>query len=95
MTQNKKDLQASAKDLSALGKTALLAVMLSRPEGASVKEMADTLHWLENSVRGAMYFLAKHTDDYELKKEKIDGLTRYRFVEVENKALSQQSETIQ
>lgn len=39
-------------------KTALLAVILARPEGATLAEMAKELGWKENSIRGAMSALA-------------------------------------
>lgn len=42
-------------------KTAFMVVMLSRPEGATLKEMAEALGWKENSIRGAMSLYAKKT----------------------------------
>ena len=41
-------------------KTAFMVVMLSRPEGATLKEMAEALGWKENSIRGAMSLYAKN-----------------------------------
>lgn len=36
-----------------------MIVILSRPEGAALKEMAEALGWKENSIRGAMSAYAK------------------------------------
>lgn len=57
-------------------KTAFMVVMLSRPEGATLKEMAETLGWKENSIRGAMSLYAKKTKA-TIASEKKDGVRTY------------------
>ena len=57
-------------------KTAFMVVMLSRPEGATLKEMAETLGWKENSIRGAMSLYAKKTKS-TIASEKKDGARTY------------------
>ena len=64
------------KELSNRGKTALMVVMLSRPEGATLKEMADQLGWKENSIRGAMSLYAKN-EKKTIASEKKDGVRTY------------------
>ena len=60
-------------------KTAFMVVMLSRPEGATLKEMAEALGWKENSVRGAMSLYAKNHPEYTHSSEKVDGVRTYRL----------------
>ena len=57
-------------------KTAFMVVMLSRPEGATLKEMAEALGWKENSIRGAMSTYAKKTGG-TIASEKKDGIRTY------------------
>ena len=57
-------------------KTAFMVVMLSRPEGATLKEMAEALGWKENSIRGAMSLYAKKTKS-TIASEKKDGVRTY------------------
>lgn len=57
-------------------KTAFMVVMLSRPEGATLKEMAGVLGWKENSIRGAMSLYAKKTKT-TIAAEKKDGVRTY------------------
>ena len=57
-------------------KTAFMVVMLSRPEGATLKEMAEALGWKENSIRGAMSVYAKKTKA-TIASEKKDGVRTY------------------
>ena len=64
------------KELSNRGKLALMVVMLSRPEGATLKEMAGQLGWKENSVRGAMSLYAKN-EKKTIASEKKDGVRTY------------------
>ena len=59
-------------------KTAFMVVMLSRPEGATLKEMAEALGWKENSIRGAMSLYAKKTKA-TIASEKKDGIRTYYF----------------
>ena len=64
------------KELSNRGKLALMVVMLSRPEGATLKEMAEQLGWKENSIRGAMSLYAKN-EKKTIASEKKDGVRTY------------------
>ena len=57
-------------------KTAFMVVMLGRPEGATLKEMAEALGWKENSIRGAMSLYAKKTKA-TIASEKKDGVRTY------------------
>ena len=57
-------------------KTAFMVVMLSRPEGSTLKEMAEALGWKENSIRGAMSLYAKKTKT-TIASEKKDGVRTY------------------
>ena len=57
-------------------KTAFMVVMLSRPEGATLKEMAEALGWKENSIRGAISAFAKKTGG-TIASEKKDGIRTY------------------
>lgn len=57
-------------------KTAFMVVMLSRLEGATLKEMAEALGWKENSIRGAMSAYAKKTKA-TIVSEKKDGVRTY------------------
>lgn len=57
-------------------KTAFMVVMLSRPEGATLKEIAKALGWKENSIRGAMSAYAKKTGG-TIASEKKDGIRTY------------------
>lgn len=57
-------------------KTAFMVVMLSRPEGATLKEMAEALGWKENSIRGAMSLYAKNNHK-TIASEKKDGVRTY------------------
>lgn len=57
-------------------KTAFMVNMLSRPEGATLKEMAEALGWKENSIRGAMSLYAKNTKQ-TVTSEKKDGIRTY------------------
>ena len=73
---------ADIKNTSKQFKTALMAVMLSREEGVSIKELADKLGWKENSVRGAMSVLASKQVGATLTSEKKDGVRRYRLIAI-------------
>ena len=57
-------------------KTAFMVNMLSRPEGTTLKEMAEALGWKENSIRGAMSAYAKKTGG-TIASEKKDGIRTY------------------
>lgn len=58
-------------------KTAFMVVMLSRPKGATLKEMAEALGWKENSIRGAMSAYAKKTGRTIASEKKADIRTYY------------------
>ena len=70
------------KNTSKQFKTAMMAVMLTREEGVTIKELADKLGWKENSVRGAMSVLASKQVGATLISEKKDGVRRYRLIAV-------------
>ena len=70
------------KNTSKQFKTAMMAVMLTKEEGVSIKELADKLGWKENSVRGAMSVLASKQVGATLTSEKKDGVRRYRLIAV-------------
>ena len=57
-------------------KTTFMVNMLSRPEGATLKEMAEALGWKENSIRGAISLYAKNTKQI-VTSEKKDGVRTY------------------
>lgn len=57
-------------------KTDFMVNMLSRPEGATLKEMAEALGWKENSIRGAMSLYAKNTKQ-TVASEKKGGVRTY------------------
>lgn len=58
-------------------KTAFMVVMLRRPEGATLKEMAEALGWKENSIRGAMSTYAKKTGGTISSEKKADIRSYY------------------
>lgn len=65
-------------ELSAKGKTAMMVVMLTRAEGATLTDMAKSLGWKENSIRGAMSTCLKNKIIKELTSEVIDGNRHYK-----------------
>lgn len=75
-------------------KTALLAVMLARPEGATLAEMAKELGWKENSVRGALSTLASKQVGVTLVSEKKEGIRRYHLVAIADSVPEDTTETI-
>lgn len=70
----------SAPQVSETCKTALLAVMLARPEGATLTELANALGWKENSVRGAMSTLAHKRIGTTFSSNKKDGIRYYHLI---------------
>jgi hypothetical protein len=60
------------------GKIGTLVDLLSRPEGASIDELARTTGWQHHSVRGALAGTLKRKG-YVVTSDKIDGLRRYRI----------------
>lgn len=85
LTQKLNDMVSQGTDIkntSKQFKTALMAVMLSREEGVSIKELADKLGWKENSVRGAMSVLASKQVGATLTSEKKDGVRKYRLIAI-------------
>ena len=55
--------QPKPVELTGSDKLTFMVHLLSRPEGATLKEMAEALGWKENSVRGAMSLYAKTTQN--------------------------------
>ena len=68
--------QLKPVEINSHDKTAFMVLMLSRPEGATLKEMAEALGWKENSIRGAMSAYAKKTGG-TINSEKTDGVRTY------------------
>ena len=62
-------------------KLARMVELLQSPEGIPLKELADKLSWLENSVRGAMSLYVKKHPEYTLVKEKVQGVRTYRLTQ--------------
>ena len=62
-------------------KLARMVELLQSPEGIPLKELAEKLSWLENSVRGAMSLYAKNHPEYALVTEKVDGVRTYRLTQ--------------
>lgn len=68
--------------LSPRGKTAMMAVMLTKEEGTTIKQLAKELQWKENSVRGALSTLSKAQKDlgFKITSEIKDGERHYHLV---------------
>ena len=62
-------------------KISRMVELLQTPQGIPLKELADKLSWLENSVRGAMSLYVKKHPEYTLVKEKIQGVRTYRLTQ--------------
>jgi DNA-binding IclR family transcriptional regulator len=60
------------------GKIATLIDLLTRPEGASIEDLARATGWQHHSVRGAIAGTLKRKG-YLVTSDKIDGLRRYRI----------------
>ena len=60
------------------GKIGTLIDFLSRPEGASIEDLARATGWQHHSVRGALAGTLKRKG-YLVTSDKIDGLRRYRI----------------
>ena len=71
--------QQKPVELTGSDKLIFMVHLLSRPEGATLKEMAEALGWKENSVRGAMSLYAKNHPEYTHSSEKVDGVRTYRL----------------
>jgi hypothetical protein len=71
--------QQKPVELTGSDKLTFMVHLLSRPEGATLKEMAEALGWKENSVRGAMSLYAKNHPEYTHSSEKVDGVRTYRL----------------
>ena len=71
--------QPKPVELTGSDKLTFMVHLLSRPEGATLKEMAEALGWKENSVRGAMSLYAKNHTEYTHSSEKVDGVRTYRL----------------
>lgn len=70
-------------ELSKRGKIALLAVMLARPQGATLNEMAEAVGWKVNSVRGAISTISSKTIGAYVMSEKKDGDRRYHLISLD------------
>lgn len=64
-----------------LSKISRMVELLQTPQGIPLKELAEKLSWLENSVRGAMSLYAKNHPEYALVTEKVDGVRTYRLTQ--------------
>lgn len=62
-------------------KISRIVELLQTPQGIPLKELAEKLSWLENSVRGAMSLYAKNHPEYALVTEKVDGVRTYRLTQ--------------
>ncbi len=62
-------------------KISRMVELLQTPQGIPLKELAEKLSWLENSVRGAMSLYAKNHPEYTLVTEKVDGVRTYRLTQ--------------
>lgn len=71
--------QPKPVELTGSDKLTFMVHLLSRPEGATLKEMAEALGWKENSVRGAMSLYTKNHPEYTHSSEKVDGVRTYRL----------------
>ena len=71
--------------LTGSDKLTFMVHLLSRPEGATLKEMAEALGWKENSVRGAMSLYAKNHPEYTHSSEKVDRNRTYRLTKNRDK----------
>lgn len=60
-------------------KISRMVELLQTPQGIPLKELAEKLSWLENSVRGAMSIYAKNHPEYALVTEKVEGVRTYRL----------------
>lgn len=60
-------------------KISRMVELLQTPQGIPLKELAEKLSWLKNSVRGAMSLYAKNHPEYALVTEKVDGVRYYRL----------------
>ncbi|KAA3624447.1 MAG: DUF3489 domain-containing protein [Proteobacteria bacterium] len=58
-----------------------LLKLLSRPQGATIDELAEALNWQKHTVRGTMSHTLKKRLGLTITSEKgADGVRRYRFV---------------
>ena len=62
-------------------KISRMVELLQTPQGIPLKELAEKLSWLENSVRGAMSLYAKNHPEYALVTQKVDGVRTYRLTQ--------------
>ena len=71
--------QAVPAPKAATGKLAILAELLSRPEGAKLEAMMAATSWQAHSVRGAMSGGLKTGCGLTIESEKIDGHRVWRI----------------
>lgn len=61
-------------------KLSQLEAMLRRPDGATIKQLTDSLHWQAHSVRGAMSGSLKKKHGLKITASKAEGEERiYRI----------------
>lgn len=60
------------------GKTAILVELLTRPEGATLDDLASATGWQRQSVRGALAGTLKRKG-YRITSERSDGVRRHRI----------------
>ena len=62
-------------------KISRMVELLQTPQGIPLKELAEKLSWLENSVRGARSLYAKNHPEYALVTEKVECVRTYRLTQ--------------
>ncbi len=62
-------------------KQARMIAMLKRPEGATVEQIAEAMHWQHHTCRGAMAGALKKKLGLTITSEKVDGARVYRIAE--------------
>ena len=72
-------IKETPKEQSKQNKIEKMVQMLLTSEGVTLKELAEKLSWLENSVRGSMSVYTKKHPEYKLTSEKVDGVRYYRL----------------
>ena len=62
-------------------KISRMVELLQTPQGIPLKELAEKLSWLENSLRGAMSLYAIYHPGYAVVTDKVDGVSPYRLTQ--------------
>ena len=71
----------TAADLSPTCKSAMMCMMLARPEGATLADISKALGWKERSIRGSISNLVKKGIIKKIYSKKLDA-DRIYFAEV-------------